>query len=599
MRQEKSLFLFKLCLLYFLISSTASKISATEFSDSFSTARNYLTQGVTGSGWDGFVGQGTNETVNKLNASIDRAGKLYMESQGARWEPPWVPLGPFLYKNVSGDFIASVYVSESSNIQWNAVGILARVADLAAGGAGEDLEAVDHFLYIGSNMVMADDDGVESEVTTSPIKPYLRLRRQGNTFYHEASSDGVTWSLLNGSPRTRNDLAGLSLQVGLQHASYTATVGFVVYDDFVLNFVTPETNPPLPNPAAFETAPYAISDTAITMTALEGSDESGYVEYYFDETSGNPGGMDSGWINNTVYTNAGLSSSTQYTYTVRMRDVFSNTTDASGPASARTWSAGSIPGLLVYLSADDLAESQPVTSWSNRGSLSGSFQSQGSPPITGFVDGRKAVSFDGTDYLVSSFTSPASITGNSDYTVAAWVYNPQIAQEECIIQWARRGTTSRDAQLNFGNHQLFGAVTHWGTADMGFDGGVPSAGNWHHIAVTYSGGTGGIEKLYVDGKLNASETKNLDLWTGNPMYLGCAIENDLATRVLFLSGSVAEVRIYDQQLTEQQIEKIMHPWQIYNPNPANYQSGIPGENTVLSWSAGLDINNVDVYFGTN
>ncbi|MCP4378996.1 MAG: hypothetical protein GY794_22820, partial [bacterium] len=56
------------------------------------------------------------------------------------------------------------------------------------------------------------------------------------------------------------------------------------------------------------------------MVAATGTDVSGPVEYFFDETSGNPGGTDSGWQTSPSYTDTGLDAGTQYTYTVTMRD---------------------------------------------------------------------------------------------------------------------------------------------------------------------------------------------------------------------------------------------------------------------------------------
>jgi hypothetical protein len=102
----------------------------------------------------------------------------------------------------------------------------------------------------------------------------------------------------------------------------------------------PDTDPPTPNPATWASAPSADSDTAISMTATIGSDASGPIEYYFDETSGNPGGSDSGWQTSASYTDTGLSADTQYTYTVQMRDSVPNTGTASSPANATTQAGG-------------------------------------------------------------------------------------------------------------------------------------------------------------------------------------------------------------------------------------------------------------------
>ena len=80
---------------------------------------------------------------------------------------------------------------------------------------------------------------------------------------------------------------------------------------------------------------------SISIVANTGADPSG-VQYYFEETSGNEGGISSGWQTDNNYTNHFLNPQTQYTYRVKMRDQSSqlNETGWSDPFSVTT---GDIP----------------------------------------------------------------------------------------------------------------------------------------------------------------------------------------------------------------------------------------------------------------
>ena len=87
------------------------------------------------------------------------------------------------------------------------------------------------------------------------------------------------------------------------------------------NQSTADLTAPLPNPMTFSAIPIATSSSSVTMTASVATDASTPpVQYYFDETSGNPGGNDSGWTTQRTYTNNGLSPGIQYTYRVMARD---------------------------------------------------------------------------------------------------------------------------------------------------------------------------------------------------------------------------------------------------------------------------------------
>jgi hypothetical protein len=74
------------------------------------------------------------------------------------------------------------------------------------------------------------------------------------------------------------------------------------------------------------------------------------VQYYFDETSGAPGGSDSGWQSSNTYTDTGLTAGQQYTYNVRTRDPSGN---ESAPSVSRS----------VIVGADSQAPSPNPMTW--------------------------------------------------------------------------------------------------------------------------------------------------------------------------------------------------------------------------------------------
>src|SRR4030042_3497048 len=158
--------LFNLTFVLFMLIANAT-VQAEVFIDDFNTPHDYLTNGVEGTIWDDFFGLLPGETVTALNASIDRPGQLFISSQNGVWDTPWNPLGPFLYKVVNGDFIATVKVSDyagtpTATVAHNDGGLMAR-AFLGDAGPGEDWVTIDYFPIWTGNMIWEARDGVRNE----------------------------------------------------------------------------------------------------------------------------------------------------------------------------------------------------------------------------------------------------------------------------------------------------------------------------------------------------------------------------------------------------------------------------------------------------
>ena len=242
---------------------------------------------------------------------------------------------------------------------------------------------------------------------------------------------------------------------------------------------------------------------------------------------------------------------------------------------------------LVTLDASNLSTGA-ITTWTNTGSLGGSFSNDSTAPQVQSVLGKKCVTFSGSDHMKSSFTAPAGITSNGDWSVACWAYNPGIGAEECMVSWADRSAGSRDMQFNYGNATGWGAATHMSN-DLGWYNAIaPTAGQWHHLVLTFTGGTNGTETVYVDGVSNNTATKTLNLFTGEPMFLACAFNSDMSTGWNF-SGSLAKVQVYDVALTSTDVGHLYYN-DLYPP--ADTTAPTPTTETWLINPTAVDANSI-------
>lgn len=258
----------------------------------------------------------------------------------------------------------------------------------------------------------------------------------------------------------------------------------------------------------------------------------------------------------------------------------------SGLFFVSTIDAATITSGTVYVDIDardlSLNNGDPVTAWVNNGGGGIPNFASGLPVAPTFssnVGGVGAVTFDGVDDRMETFSTgaPSDILGNGTWSVETWVYTQSIALEESVFSWAARANgTNATAQLNYGSSPAFGALTHFGDGDMGYNGGAPAAGSWHYIAATYDGTT---QRLYVNGALNATNTPALGLALTDPFdqffIIGSAYNVATMSHEIFYNGSIGQVTVNGGVLSP---TDILHN---FNENAAYYSVPEPSATALL------------------
>jgi hypothetical protein len=195
----------------------------------------------------------------------------------------------------------------------------------------------------------------------------------------------------------------------------------------------------------------------------------------------------------------------------------------------------------------------------------GDFIMYGDPVVDTFGPmANPGVSFDGIDdYYQQGSNAPSGLTGSSDRTIEAWVYNPSFAPEgeETIVAWGTRdGTDGTNMSFNYVGFDewmsddiwevgfdTWSAVNHGGSVGMGWNG-APEADMWHHLVYTYDGA---IASVYADGILK-NEKEFIGLDTPGDWPITIAAQNVGSVDML---GSlvIANIRIHDGALSQTDI----------------------------------------------
>jgi len=276
------------------------------FKDEFSVNRNYLTNGVVGSPWDGIylgagdvpfqiaanLGAGAG-VVSNCDANITTNNALTVVHRQTGWEGNEND-GFFLFKKVPGDFQVAVHIDAYQNLAFQFPGLMARLATANGGPAGTTNATFlngreDHVRWMrfdefgistsarrnlnGANQVV---DSTDSDTTAF----WLLMVRQGTNFtLFKRTGDTDPWTAVPGSTRVLADATnGAAMQVGLGASTFDSGVNLrsVTFSHFMLDGTNVNLTGTPPSPAS---APSFISnpDGSLTLSWVNGAGSVGNV----------------------------------------------------------------------------------------------------------------------------------------------------------------------------------------------------------------------------------------------------------------------------------------------------------------------------------
>ena len=110
-----------------------------------------------------------------------------------------------------------------------------------------------------------------------------------------------------------------------------------------------------------------------------------------------------------------------------------------------------------------------------REDLGGYFELLGTSPVAGSLSKYRSVYFDNNPMVLKDaggalVTAPSVITGAGNYTVSAWLRepNPTLPDQQTYVSWARRGgPDGTNCEMVFGTDGIWGAGRSLGRSGPG------------------------------------------------------------------------------------------------------------------------------------
>ncbi|WP_176146045.1 family 43 glycosylhydrolase [Parapedobacter luteus] len=201
----------------------------------FAVSHDFLDDGVVGTHWDGISGD-----RDAFQTVSSGGGELQLSSVNTQWNGSR-STGPFLYREVSGDFVAQTELDDVSGRDErrgspNETGIMLSF---------EGTDGRQHLLQssvmtgwnVGNLVTVIDGRGRRQQNNGRgwSFHRHLQLQRLGSTIYLRSSEDGRNWQELPGSPYHMDSLVGNKpVHVGLYQVTNENKQGYGTFKSFTV-----------------------------------------------------------------------------------------------------------------------------------------------------------------------------------------------------------------------------------------------------------------------------------------------------------------------------------------------------------------------------
>ncbi len=410
----------------------------------------------------------------------------------------------------NGEYVTAANGGASALIAQSAtVGVAQEFKIIDAGGGNIGFQALVNNDYVtaenaGSSPLIANRTAIGSWETFTEVDA-----GNGNIGLL-AMADGKYVSAPNGGASA---LIAQSTSVGVQESF---TVAMVV------------TAPPAA-PASVTGSP-GNSEVFLSWTASPGA--TGY-NIKSSTTNGGPYALIASNLTSLSYTNVGLVNGTIHYFVVSALNSAGESTDSTqvGVVPSANLAVRFEGDLIVNLQSEDLNSSSRV--WTNRTSNSqsvGNFTVLGGNNLNvaalswnGQTVNTLFVNATGNNSAQSALVSPAEINSNHPVSVEAWIYPVDVNPTSCYLNYGYQGGSGsqmneREFNCDTSGHGVISG--NFGSLDTAWTK-TPTAGAWHHVAITYDGST---LLAYLDGSLSVTHVIGVPIATVQTlMQVGSAI----------------------------------------------------------------------------